>query len=53
MLKQPILQLEKALKNVLHYPSGLEPITPTFALHSSTTEQQSLCLGDKAEVRHN
>jgi hypothetical protein len=52
MLKQVKLSLEKVLKFLQKYLLGLEPMTPTFALHSSTTKLQNLCIGDTAELKY-
>jgi hypothetical protein len=52
MLKQVKLSLEKALKFLQNYLLALEPMTPTFALHSSTTKLLNLCLGDTAELKY-
>jgi hypothetical protein len=34
------------------YSQGLEPMTPSFTLHSSTTELLKLCLEDLAELNY-
>jgi hypothetical protein len=53
MHKQAKLWLEKAQIVLQKYLTGLEPMTPSFELHSSATELLNLSLENTAELWYN